>query len=45
MPLANAAITCGDIPGEDGGYQLGVVFARNTFDYILKKHPFKLLES
>ncbi len=45
MPLANAAITCGDNPGEDGGYEYGVVIARNIFDYTLKKHSFKLLNS
>ena len=45
FPLANAAVTCGDNPKKDSGYEYGVVIARNIFDYTLKKHPFKLLDS
>jgi len=45
FPLANAAITCGDDLGKDNGYEYGVVMARNSFDYILQKHPFQLLHT
>jgi len=43
MPLANANIICDDNVSQDSGYNCGVVMARNTFDYVLNKHPFKLL--
>lgn len=45
FPLANAAVTCGDDPGKDSGYEYGIVIARNNFDYVMRNHPFKLLDS